>query len=59
MSNLIEFKTKKYWDKFVDLKKVSQEFTKNEKNKKKFYALKKAKKEDSYDFKILKSEIIW
>jgi len=59
MSSLIEFKTKKYWDQFVDLKKVSAEFTKNEKNKKKYFALKKAKKENCYEFKILKSEIVW
>jgi len=43
----------------VDLKKVSAEFTKNEKNKKKYFALKKAKKENSYEFKILKGEIVW
>jgi hypothetical protein len=56
---ITEFKQKKYWDTFIDLKKVTKEFTQNEKNKKKYFAMKKAWKTSSFQFIMLKGNIIW
>lgn len=57
--NIVEFRNKKYWEKFVDLKKVNQEFNQNEKNRKKYFALKGKWKENSFECKMLKNSIIW
>lgn len=56
---LLEFKKAKYWDKFVDLKKLNQEFNQNEKNIKKFYAMNKSKTASLFELNFLKSEIVW
>lgn len=57
--NIIEFRNKKYWDKFVDLKKLNQEFNQNEKNKKKLFALKNKSNTNSFEYMNLKGSIIW
>ena len=56
---ITEFKQKKYWDTFIDLTKLMKEFNQNEKNKKKYFALKKADKTSSFEFMKIKKDIIW
>lgn len=57
--NIIEFRNKKYWEKFVELKKLTKEFEANQKAKKKFFALRNAGKEKSFEYMNLKWKIIW
>lgn len=56
---LQDFKHKKYWANFVDLKKLTKEFNKNEKDKKKYFTLKNKWLTNSFEFRILKEDIIW
>lgn len=56
---ITEFKEKKYWNKLVDLKKVTREFNQNEKDRKKLFALKNKWKSDSFEFMMIKWRIIW
>lgn len=57
--NIIEFKKKKYWDSFVELKKLEKEFTQNEKDKKKYFVLKNKWQTTCFEFMNLKNSIIW
>lgn len=57
--NIIEFKKKKYWDNFVELKKLEKEFTQNEKDKKKYFVLKNKWQTTCFEFMNLKNSIIW
>ena len=54
-----EFIQKKYWEKLVNQKEAIKAFNQNEKDKKKYFALKRAKKTWSFDFKMLEKDIIW
>jgi len=56
---ITEFIQKKYWNRFIDQKEAIKAFNENEKNKKKYFALKNAKKTWSFDFKMLEKNIIW
>lgn len=56
---IAEFTQKKYWDCFVDWKKAVRDFKQNEKDKKKYFALKRAKKTWSFEFSMLQKNIIW
>lgn len=56
---ITDFRDRKYWNKFVDLKRLIKEFNQNEKDMQKYFALKNNWKTNSFDFKILKSKIIW
>lgn len=56
---LQEFVKIKYWDKFIDLKKVSKEYKQNEKDKKRYYVLKGKWETNTFEFLDLKNSIIW
>lgn len=56
---ITEFVKKKYWEKLVDQKRAIRDYNKNEKDKLKYFALKRAKKTWSFDFQMLKKNIIW
>ena len=56
---LQEFVKIKYWDKFIDLKKVSKEYKQNEKDKKRYYVLKNKWETNTFEFLNLKNSIIW
>jgi hypothetical protein len=56
---LQEFVKIKYWDKFIDLKKVSKEYKQNEKDTKRYYVLKGKWETNTFEFLDLKNSIIW
>lgn len=56
---LQEFKQKKHWKGFVDLKKLAKDFNKNEKDRKKYFALVGRNKKECYEARLLKGSIIW
>ncbi len=55
---LIEFKQKKYWANFVELKKIQKEYRENEKKKKKYFVLKN-NPETRAEAWYLARDIIW
>lgn len=54
---LQEFIQKKYWNKFVDIKKANKEFIENQKNLRKYWILKNSWKDDEAHF--LKRNLIY
>jgi hypothetical protein len=57
--NLIEFKKKKYWEGFVDLKKLTKEFRENERMKREYNTLNKFKSKNTFRLNYLTKNIIW
>lgn len=56
---LKEFVEKKYPNQLVDYKKVVKEYNKNEKDRKRYFAMKGKWDTNSLEFSLLKKEIVW